>query len=237
LSPADKWAARADGDGLPRPAHEEPPHPIEDTMTSTLARPAHSSSPVTDHRARPTVQAVSVVAGGVLFAIGNALHPMEHDDAAIGAPTWLAAHLTFGAGALLMAAGIGVLARRLAPSRLAVIGLGVLWVGLVLMPIGSITEGYVAPAMDHHAFADFEASIGWFSALAGTATLLGPLLIAIGALRNRLLPVPVALALPAITLGGLLVGALPKEGYGIIPGTIVFGLGMAAAGWISRRPA
>jgi hypothetical protein len=73
--------------------------------------------------------------------------------------------------------------------------------------------------------------------LAGTSTLLGPLLIAIGALRNRLLPVPVALALPAITLGALLVGVLPVEGYGIIPGTIVFGLGMAAAGWVSRRPA
>ena len=35
----------------------------------------------------------------------------------------------------------------------------------------------------------------------------------------------------------LLVGVLPVEGYGIIPGTIVFGLGMAAAGWVSRRPA
>jgi hypothetical protein len=205
-------------------------------MTTTLTRPA-SSSPVADHRPGPSVRAASVVAGGVLFAVGNAMHPLEHNDAALQAPTWLAAHLTFGAGALLMAAGIGVLARRLAPSRTAVIGLGVLWVGLVLMPIGSITEGYVARAMEHSAWHEFEASIGWFSALAGTATLLGPLLIAIGALRNRLLPVPVALALAGITVGGLLAGALPVEGYGIIPGTIVFGLGMAAAGWVSRRPA
>jgi hypothetical protein len=204
-------------------------------VTTTLPRPT-AARPAA-HRAGPSLPALSVVAGGVAFAVGNALHPMRHDDAALQAPTWLAAHLTFGAGALLMAAGTGVLFRRLAPSRLATLGLGVLWIGLVLMPIGSITEGYVAPAMDHAAFEAFEASIGWFSALAGTATLLGPLLLAAGALRARLLPVPVALALPAITLGGVLAGILPVEGWGIIPGTVVFGLGMAAAGWTSRRPA
>ncbi|MEU2351156.1 hypothetical protein [Modestobacter sp. NPDC049651] len=208
-------------------------------MTATLA--PTTSSPAPGHRApagRPPLAALSVVAGGVLFAVGNALHPMRHDDAALEAPTWLAAHLTFGAGAVLMAAGIGVLFRRLAPSRLATAGLAVLWVGLVLMPIGSITEGYVAPLMGHSHFHELEESIAWFSALAGTATLLGPLLVCVGALRHRLLPAAVALALPAITVGGVLAGGvLPVEGWGIIPGTVVFGLGMAAAGWVGRRPA
>jgi hypothetical protein len=45
----------------------------------------------------------------VLFAVGNALHPLEHNDGAPDAPTRLAAHPTSGAGALLMAAGIGAL--------------------------------------------------------------------------------------------------------------------------------
>jgi hypothetical protein len=61
----------------------------------------------------------------------------------------------------------------------ATVGLGVLWLGLVLMPIGSITEGYVSPAMGH-AYSDLETSLLWFSTLAGTSTLLGPLLVAIG---------------------------------------------------------
>ena len=204
-------------------------------VTTTLDRTA-PLSPAAESHARPSAAAPSVVAGGVLFAVGNAMHPLRHDEAAMEAPTWLAAHLTFGAGALLMAAGLGALGHRLAPSRVATIGLGVLWLGLVLMPIGSITEGYVAPAMGH-GFHDLETSIAWFSALAGTSTLLGPLLVAIGALRNRLLPAPIALALPAVTVGALLVGVLPAEGYGIIPGTVAFGLGMAAAGWLSRRPA
>ena len=81
-------------------------------MTTTLDRTT-PPLPMADHRAGPSLRAMSVVAGGVLFAVGNAMHPLRHDEAAMQAPTWLAAHLTFGAGALLMAAGIGVLFRRL----------------------------------------------------------------------------------------------------------------------------
>jgi hypothetical protein len=29
---------------------------------------------------------------------------------------------------------------------------------------------------------------------------------------------------------------LPKEGYGIVPGTVLFGIGIAVAGWLSRSP-
>jgi hypothetical protein len=177
-----------------------------------------------------------VVAGGVRFAVGNALHPLEHSEAAHSAPTWVAAHVLFGAGALLVAAGAGALAARFAPSRLATAGLSVLWIGLVLMPIGGFTEAYVAPAM-HEGYGAVESATSWFSMLAGTSTLLGPALIAVGALRNRLLPRWVSVSLFALPVGGVLAGALPVEGYGIIPGTVVFGLGIAAAGWVSREPA
>ena len=173
-----------------------------------------------------------MTAGGVLFAAGNALHPMGHSEAAHQAATWVAAHVTFGAGAVLVAAGAGALA----PSRVATIGLAVLWVGLVLIPVGGYAEAYVAPAM-HSGFAAVEQATLWFSALAGTATLLGPLLIAVGSLRSRLLPAPVAVSLLALPVSGVLGGALPVEGWGIIPGTVVFGLGIAAAGWLSRTPA
>jgi hypothetical protein len=64
-----------------------------------------------------------------------------------------------------------------------VIGLAVLRVGLMQMPIGSILEGYVAPAMEHHEFYDLEVTLAWHSVLAGTSTLLGPLLV--GFCRSR----------------------------------------------------
>ncbi|MGR7026386.1 hypothetical protein [Geodermatophilus sp. URMC 62] len=207
-------------------------------MTATALPPstATPAAAVRDHRPSPSLRGLAVTAGGVLFAAGNALHPMEHSEAAHQAATWVAAHVTFGAGAVLVAAGAGALAARLAPSRVATIGLAVLWVGLVLIPVGSYTEAYVAPAM-HSGFAAVEQATLWFSALAGTATLLGPLLVAVGALRSRLLPAPVAVSLLALPVGGVLAGALPVEGWGIIPGTVVFGLGIAAAGWLSRTAA
>ena len=207
-------------------------------MTATLDRTPSTSlqARAADHRPGTPTRALALVAGGVLFAVGNAMHPLRHDAAGLESPTWLASHLVFGVGSVLMAAGLGALAQRLAPSRIATVGLGVLWLGLVLMPIGSITEGYVSPAMGA-GYHELETSLLWFSSLAGTSTLLGPLLVAVGAVRQRLLPLPVALALAGVTLGGLAVGVLPAEGYGIIPGTVVFGLGMAAAGWVCRREA
>ncbi|PRY39357.1 hypothetical protein LY71_12126 [Geodermatophilus tzadiensis] len=203
-------------------------------MTATaLPTPSTPAPAVADHRPGLPLRGLAVTAGGLLFAAGNALHPMEHSAAAHSAATWVAAHVVFSAGALLIAAGAGALAARLAPSRVATVGLAVLWVGLTLIPVGGYTEAYVAPAL-HDGFAAIEEATLWFSALAGTATLLGPLLIAIGALRHRLLPAPVALSLVALPVGGVLAGVLPVEGWGIIPGTVVFGLGIAAAGWSSR---
>jgi len=203
--------------------------------TAVSAPPAAVRTP--DHRAGLHTRALAVVAGGVLFALGNALHPWEHSDAALTYPTWVIAHLTFAAGALLIAAGTGALAHRLARSRVALVGLGLLWLGMVLMPVGSYAEAYVAPAVDHEVFAGIEESAAILTAVYALPVLVGPLLIAFGALRHRLLPVWVSLALQGTVLGALVAPALPKEGYGIIPGTVVFGLGIAAAGWLSRRPA
>ncbi|MGY1827043.1 hypothetical protein [Blastococcus sp. SYSU DS0541] len=204
-------------------------------MTTAPSLPAPTSTPVLrDHRPGDALQAMSLVVGGALFAVGNALHPMTHDDAATEAPTWVLAHVLFGFGALLIAASLGVLVRRFAGSRLAVIGLGVLWLGQVLIPAGAVLEAWVRPLFDHHAFHVIEEATLPFTMVAGFANMIGPALLAIAAIRHRLLPLWVALAIPGITVGALLVPAMPAEGWSIIPGTILFGLGMAAAGWLSR---
>ncbi|SHN44025.1 hypothetical protein SAMN05443668_11022 [Cryptosporangium aurantiacum] len=205
----------------------------EDTMTAVSAPLAPTEAP--DHRAGLRMRALAVVAGGVLFALGNALHPWEHNEAALTYPTWVLSHLTFAAGALLIAAGSGALAQRLAPSRVALVGLGLLWLGMVLMPVGAYAEAYVAPAVDQDVFAGIEESAAILNVVYALPVLLGPLLIAFGTLRHRLLPVWVSLALQGTLIGAVLGPALPKEGYGIIPGTVVFGFAIAAAGWAARR--
>jgi hypothetical protein len=67
----------------------------------------------TPHSARRSWQASSLVGGGVLFAVGNALHPLEHNDAAFGSPTWEAAHLLILASIPLLVLGLPVVHRML----------------------------------------------------------------------------------------------------------------------------
>ncbi|GAA0273178.1 hypothetical protein [Cryptosporangium japonicum] len=190
--------------------------------TTTVVAP-----PTTDLRA------LAVTAGGVLFAIGNAMHPWEHDEAALTYPTWAGAHVVFAAGAVLVAAGLGALRQRLARSKAAVVGLGFLWVALVLMPVSSYAEAYVAPAVGRDGFTAIEESTVLFGLVSGLPLLIGPLLIVFGALRHKLLPLWITLSFLGTTLGLVLAPAVPKEGYAIIPGTVIFGLGIAAAGWLS----
>ncbi|MCF6743967.1 hypothetical protein E9529_06705 [Blastococcus sp. KM273128] len=207
-------------------------------MTTALPLTTPTTSPaLRDHRPSDALRAMALVAGGVLFAVGNALHPLTHDDAATQAATWELAHVLFGIGALLIAASLGVLLRRFRGSRLGVVGLGVLWLGMVLIPAGAVVEAWVRPLFDHSAFHAIEEAMLPFTMVAGFSNLIGPALVAVAAVRHRLLPLWAALAIPGITAGALLVPAMPAEGWSIIPGTVLFGLGMAAAGWVSRPSA
>ena len=68
-------------------------------------------------------QRVSLFLGGIMFAVGNMLHPLEHKDAAYESATWEAAHLTIFFSLPLLVLGLPYLQRRLAArtdSRLAV---------------------------------------------------------------------------------------------------------------------
>ncbi len=207
-------------------------------MTAMLsAGPAPAPASVRDLRPTMRTRALTMVAGGTLFAVGNLLHPLTHDHTAHASPTWVAAHVVFAVGAVLIAASMTVLTRRFAGSRTGLAGLGITWLGMVLIPGGAVMEAYVRPLTDHHGFAEIEQATLAFTMLAGLSNLIGPALLTLAAIRNRLLPLWVSLCFSGITVGALLFPVLPKEGYGIIPGTVLFGLGMAVAGWLSRSPA
>jgi hypothetical protein len=98
-----------------------------------------------------------------------------------------------------------------------------------------VLEAWARPLMDHSGFAAVEDASMAYTMIAGTSNLIGPALITIAAIRHRLLPLWAALPISGITVGALLYPVLPKEGYGIIPGTVLFGVGIAAAAWVSRR--
>ena len=59
-------------------------------------------------------QRISLFLGGIMFAVGNMLHPLEHKDAAYESATWEAAHLTIFFSLPLLVLGLPYLQRRLA---------------------------------------------------------------------------------------------------------------------------
>ncbi|CUU58195.1 hypothetical protein Ga0074812_117104 [Parafrankia irregularis] len=176
-----------------------------------------------------TLRRVLLGAGGVLFALGNLLHPLEHNEAAEQAATWSAAHLLFGIGGVLIAAGLPLLAGRLGPGRLARAAYVLVWIGFVTMPANAYIELFVAPNIDHHTLHEIESDMTLVALPVAFAFIIGVPLLGIVGWRAGGLSRPVAagLVLAGVTL--LFGQGLPvKEGYWIIPATVVAGLALAA---------
>ena len=127
-----------------------------------LARPiAAVASRDTTRQRRRDWQRGSLAAGGVAFAIGNLLHPLEHNDAAYTKPTWEAAHLTIFFSIPLLVLGLPVLYRRLQAERprspLNTFGVAASVVGLIGIAPGTILEAFVAPTIGYDAMTDLES--------------------------------------------------------------------------------
>lgn len=175
-----------------------------------------------------------VAAGGVLFAVGNLLHPLEHSHAAHQAATWEAAHLTFGFAGLLVAAGLPLLVAVggfLRPSRLAVAGGVTLAVAYAAMGPAAWFEAYVAPLPGGVAERLEDGPGGVVFAVVGFAWIAATLAFGAGlAWRGRGRPVRLAgTALLAVVVTLLVGPALPgREGLWIVPATVVAGLALVA---------
>jgi hypothetical protein len=203
------------------------------TITPTLTAPsATAPAPAWQHRA--------VVAGGLLFALGNALHPLEHSDAAYRSATWEAAHLVILVALPLLVLGLPAVQGRL---RARVAGPLATWpvalsiVGLIGLAPGMLLEAFVAPTIGHAAMEKLEeGSLGVVSGLFAVAFLGGGLALAWAARQARLAP---GWASPMLVIASVaMLGAMGVTGRAagavIIAATVAYGVGLAALG---RRPA
>jgi hypothetical protein len=173
-----------------------------------------------------------VAVGGILFAVGNLLHPLEHSHAAHQAATWEAAHLTFGFAELLICAGLPLLMAvggLVRPSRLAVGGAVALGVASAALAPGAWFEAYVAP-LPGGVGEQLEAGPGGtVNTVAGVAWLVATLALGAGlAWRGARRPIRLAGATLLAVVATLLVGpAFPgREGLWIIPATVAAGLAL-----------
>ena len=129
---------------------EHPTAPVH-TVASEPSAPA----------ARLDWQRVSLFAGGIAFAVGNLLHPLEHTEAAYNSATWQAAHLTIFFSIPLLVLGLPYLRRRLATTpvspTLATIAVAASMAGLIGIAPGTVIEAFVAPMIGHGAMEELES--------------------------------------------------------------------------------
>jgi hypothetical protein len=185
----------------------------------------------------------SLVAGGLLFALGNLLHPPEHNEAAFDHPTWAAAHLVMLLSVPLLILGFPALYGALDRRGAGRLGLGAIVLGvfgLVGMTPGLLAEAFIAPEIGYQTMQRLEAT--GFGAVGGTVPLLwvvSSFPLALACYRAKLGPrwstgLLVAVPLVLLTLAGLPGAA---GGVAIIGATTVYGLVVALLGWMARDAA
>jgi hypothetical protein len=187
--------------------------------------------PETDAPAAPTPdwQRVSLAVGGVVFAVGNALHPLEHTDAAYDSATWEAAHLTIFFSIPMLVLGLPVLHRalaaRIAP-RMATIAVASSVVGLIGIAPGTIIETFVAPMIGHEAMQELESGgMALVNAVMGTGFLGGTLALGWAVRRAALRPrwSGPALIAAAVVMLAVMGATGPAAGVVIITATVAYG--------------
>ena len=205
-------------------------HHTDATDTAAAGPDERLSAP----RARRDWQRASLVAGGVLFAVGNLLHPLEHTDAAYDSATWEAAHLIIFFSLPMLVLGLPVLHRRLVTRidrRLATVAVAASVVGLIGIAPGTVIEAFVAPTIGHDAMTDLESGgLGAVNALLGSAYLGGTLALGWAVRKAGLRPrwAGPAIAVSAVALLAMMGATGPAAGVVIIAATAAYGLTLAA---------
>jgi hypothetical protein len=210
---------------------------IATTTTTKRATPGPSGSPPIPTPASMRAGGAALVAGGLLFAVGNLVHPLQHDDDAYRGATWEAAHLVILASIPLLLLALPALhaamrSRGAGRPSLAAAVLAV--IGYVGMAGGMAAEAFVAPKLGHAGMEDLES--GGFGVVTGMLGMcwvaaLVPLFFALR--RARLGPAVARWALVAVFV--VLLGASSSTseaaGASIIAATAAFGAIAAVLGW------
>jgi hypothetical protein len=185
---------------------------------------------------RLRLSGLALLLGGLLFAIGNLLHPTTHSPSAHEAATWQAAHVTFIVGMIGILLGLpGLYAHR--AHKLGILGL----VGYVAFFAGvaatlgsSWFEAFGVTALDEPAIHAVEHGSGVvFNVIGGLLFVGGQILLGVAFYRSR--AVTRLAALIMVGAGIVLfvpVGGAESASAGVltIASTAALGLALAVLG-------
>jgi hypothetical protein len=188
-------------------------------------------------------QRVSLFTGGVLFAIGNMLHPLQHNDKAYESATWEAAHLMIFFSIPLIVLGMPVLHRMLSTRigrRLSAFSVAASVVGLIGIAPGTIIETFVAPMVGHEAMKQLESGgMGAVNALLGGFYLGGTIALGWAVRKAKLRPAWAGptLAVSAVAMVAVMSSTSAAAGVVIIAATTAYGVALSALAARATTPA
>jgi hypothetical protein len=180
----------------------------------------------------------ALVAGGLLFAVGNLLHPLDHSVESQAKGTWEAAHIIFTIGAMILVMGLPALFQRQAEraGKLGLVAFVFLTLGLLGTVIpGGFFEAFVVNEVGESGKEAVEDGAGGaFLGIFGLIYMVGTLLFGIATYRARVFPrvAGAAIAVSAVWLFAVGAGESKMAGAAIIAGTAVWGLAFAWLGTV-----
>ena len=172
--------------------------------------------------------------GGCLFAVGNLLHPLQHNDAAYHTATWKAAHLTIFFSIPLLVLGLPYLHRRMlgrGRDPMSTWSVVATVIGLIGIAPGTIIETFVAPMIGHHGMEELESGgLGAVNAVMGIAYLGGTISLGWALIDAKLRPrwAGPSLIAGAVVLLVVMAATGPVAGVIVIAATMLYGIALSA---------
>ncbi|MET0860692.1 MAG: hypothetical protein ABW091_06640 [Microbacterium sp.] len=197
---------------------------------ATRVGPAPLDLPTRDWRPRQRAKAIALIAGGGVYALSHALNLLGSTPD-LSSPAEIASKYLFGAGALLIMAGLGSLMAQFRRSPLGVLGVQLTWVGMLFILLNAYQVLFVFPVYGWEGVGAISAQAAVLNIATIPTVILGPLVLAIAAWRHKAMAWwnAVLLLLSAVAVGVMVV--VPELEVPLaISSTIIAGIAYAFAG-------
>lgn len=198
------------------------------TAPASAARPL--ARPKRDWRPSQRAQAIVLLAGGIVYALSHALNLLGSTPE-VNSPAEIASKYLFGAGALLIMAGLGSLMSQFRRSAVGVLGVQLTWVGMLFILLNAYQVLFVFPVYGWEGIGAISEQAAILNIATIPTVILGPVVLAIAAWRHKAMAWwnAVLLLLSAVAVG-VMVFVPELEVPLAISSTIVAGIAYALAG-------
>lgn len=214
-------------------APDERKHLMLTESLPTAARPVAPTPqplPTRDWRPRQRARSIVLIAGGAVYALSHALN-LFGSTPELDSPAEIASKYLFGAGALLIMAGLGSIMSQFRRSPLGVLGVQLTWVGMLFILLNAYQVLFVFPLYGWEGIGAISEQAAILNIATIPTVILGPVVLAIAAWRHKAMAWWNAslLLLSAVAVGVMVV--VPELEVPLaISSTIVAGIAYALAG-------